>query len=400
MDKLPFGPSIAVGYSFNNMNFTYSPEFYGLMQSFGISTSSLGTSYYQISPVVFMSVPLLKDFGGSQTSAGVKKVQYGLDSAAKMLSYQREGVLYTAKVTYWGLALARQAAEIRRDTLDRNNKIWEWTQRRVERDLADPSDALQAEASVREAELEMKTALDNERSARLAFNRFRDKDEDSVPEQLDALEDSLKKTKADLPVQPPARMDLQAVDAQTRGKKAAYDETYQNIYPDITAYGSWRGNGLDPNLPNANDTAFSTDHPTWMLGAQLNLPLDVFTASRTAKGYKREYEGAVLNLKGKQLEVSQAWRDIRDRLSDVEERLAMAVEIESLRKRNALDEKEKLAQGRTTQFQFLSLENGYSLSRLRRLSLIAEKLGLLAKAQWYMAGGNPGPEAAPPGAVK
>ena len=83
--------------------------------------------------------------------------------------------------------------------------------------------------------------------------------------------------------------------------------------------------------------------------------------------------------------VDQEWRDIQDRLADVDKRLAMAAEIESLQKRNADEEKNQLALGRTTQFQLLSIENEYSLSRLSRLSLVAEKLGLLAQAQWWLS---------------
>lgn len=415
VEKLPFGPSFSVGYAFNNINLYYSPELFSfagtLIQKLDLSGSDLSsafpTSYYQISPVVSLSVPLLKDFGGSQTASSVKKVQYQLESGAKMTAYQKEGILYGAKVTYWGLALAREMVEIRQDTLDRNQKIWEWTKRRVANDLADPPEALQAQASVREADLELQTAQDNERSARLAFNRFRGVDRDLVPEKLDSLEVDLTKIQASLPEKEPARLDLQAVDADTLGKKAAYDEVQQDIYPDVTAFASWRGSGLDPNFSTANENAFGTDHPTWLLGASLNLPLDLFTASRVARGYKREYEAAQLNLKGKQLEVSQDWMDILSRLDEVDKRLDMAVEIESLRKENAVEEKTRLAQGRTTQFQLLMLENAYSLSRLRRLSLLAEKLELLAKAQWYMAGApgplTPGPTvqgAAPQGGVK
>lgn len=379
VDKFPFGPSLSLGYAFNDTNIL------------GQSLASLEPGYpvepafYQLSPVVSLTVPLFKDFGGAQTSAGVKMVQYGLESAQKLSAYQREGVLYNAKVAYWNLALAREEMDIRKDTLDRNQKIWEWTKRRVARNLADPPDALQAEASVRQAELDLQTALNDERSARLALNRYRNSATDEVPEQLEALEDSLTEEKVDIPSQIPKRMDLLAVEAQTRQKKATYDETYQNIYPDITAIASWRGNGLDPSFQNANNIAFGTDHPTWMLGAQFNLSLDVFTAERTAEGYQKDYESSVLSLQDKRLEVDQEWRDIQDRLVDVDKRLAMAADIESLQKQNADEEKNQLALGRTTQFQLLSIENQYSLSRLSRLSLVAEKLGLLAQAQWWLS---------------
>jgi outer membrane protein TolC len=383
VDKLPFGPSVSVGYAFNDINLSYSPQ---LENYLGPDASSLFlNSYYQISPVISLSVPLFKDFGGAQTGAGVKAVQYGLESAQKMSVFQREGVLFNAKVAYWNLALAREEVEIRQDTLARSQKIWDWTKRRVARNLADPPDALQAEASVKQAELDLQTAVNGERSARLAFNRFRNITSEEVPESLESLEDSLNEVKVDIPDNLPDRTDLQAVEAQTRQSKASYDQTYQNIYPDITAYASWRGNGLDPSFQNANNIAFSTDHPTWMLGAQFNLSLDVFTAERTAEGYQKAYESSVLALQDKKLSVKQDWKDIQDRLMDVEKRLAMATDLVALQKQNADAEKTQLDLGRTTQFQLLSIENQYSLSRLSRLGLVAEKLGLLAQAQWWLS---------------
>ncbi len=381
-EKMPFGPTLAIGYTFNDINLKYSPQ---LLNAFGSYSSLFLTSYYQIAPIVSLSVPLFKDFGGAQTSAGVKAVEYGLDSSEKASAFQKEGVLYGAKVAYWNLALARKDVEIRQDTLSRNQKIWEWTKRRVARNLADPPDALQAEASVREAELDLQQSMDGERSRRLVFNKYRNLATDDVPEGQENLEDSLANTHVDIPRDPPERVDLKSAEFIAQQKKATYDETYQNIYPDIMAFATWRGNGLDPSFQTANDTAFGTDHPTWTLGAQFNLPLDLFTASRTAEGYKKEYESSELTLQNKKLSVDQDWRDIRARLADVDKRLAMAAEIESLQKRNAEEQKSQLELGRSTQFQLIQIENGYSLARLRRLNLVAEKLGLLAEAQWWLS---------------
>jgi outer membrane protein len=381
-DKFPFGPSLSVGYAFNNLNIFYQPQ---LLTAFGPYAADFLTSYYQISPVISMSVPLFKDFGGVQTAAGVKMVQYQLESAAKNSAFQREQALYNAKVAYWNLALARESLAIRQDTLDRSQKIWDWTKNRVARNLADPPDALQAEASVRLAELDLQTAQETEKSARLAFNRFRNQPDEAVPEQLETLEDSLAALKVDLTGDLPARLDLQAVERTTEQQKATYDQAYQNIYPDITATASWRGNGLDPNFPYANEVAFGVDHPTWNVGAQFTLALDVFTAQRTADGYQKNYESALLALKDKQTEVGQEWKDLRNHLIDVDKRLDMTTEIEQIQRTKADQERQRLEYGRTTEFQLLSFENDYNAARLNRLSVVAEKLSLLAEAQWWLA---------------
>jgi outer membrane protein TolC len=381
-DKLPFGPSVAIGYVFNDINLTYSPQ---LLSLAGSNTSAFLSSYYQISPVVSLSVPLFKDFGGSQTAAGVKMVQYQLEAASQNSAFQSGQALYNAKVAYWNLTLARESVTIRQDTLDRSQKIWEWTKRRVARNLADPPDALQAEASVRVAQLDLQTALENEKSARLSFNRFRNRPDEQVSENLETLEDSLVSLKVDFPESLPERLDLKAAEFTTQQQKATYDEAYQNIYPDITALASWRGNGLNPDFSYANEVAFGPDHPTWTLGAQFTLSLDVFTAQRTADGYLKNYESALLALKDKQVDVEQQWKDLRNHLVDVDKRLDMAAQIEQIQKNKADQEKTRLELGRTTQFQLLSFENDYSLARLNRLSLVLEKLSYLAQAQWWLA---------------
>jgi outer membrane protein TolC len=382
MDKLPFGPSISLGYAFNDINLTYSPT---LLNAFGGYSSLFLSSYYQVSPVIALSVPLLKDFGGVQTSAGVHAVQYQLESAEKGSAFQREQLLFNAKLAYWNLALARAQVNIRKNTLARSQKIWEWTKKRVKRNLAESPDALQAEASVRVAELDLQSAQEATRSARLQFNRYRNLKEGSVSEDLEDLGDSLAHEKVKIPKALPDRLDLKAAEAATRQQKAAYDQAYQNIYPDITLNASWRGNGLDPNYNYANEVAWGTDHPTWNVGAQFNLPLDLFTSSTVAEGYKKNYESSVLSLQDKQLEVNQEWTDLENHLKDVDKRLDMATEIEAIQQKKADQEKKRLEYGRTTEFQLLSFENDYSLAQLNRLAIIFEKLSVLAQAEWWLS---------------
>src|ERR1700722_11910331 len=187
-DIFPFGPQLSVGYEFLDINSPLSDVENEFFTNAGINPSVIPTSYYQVSPVISLSVPLFKDFGGAQTGAGVKQVQYQFESAAHSAAFQREQELYNAKVAYWNLALARQALVIRQDTLDRTQKIWDWTKKRVARNLADPPDALQAEASVRLAALDLDMAQQQERSARLSFNRYRGASTNQVPEQLDDLQ--------------------------------------------------------------------------------------------------------------------------------------------------------------------------------------------------------------------
>jgi outer membrane protein TolC len=370
-----------LGYAFQNTNVTYPSIF----TSLGPAGASFLNSYYQVSPVISLSMPLIKNFGGSQTAAGVHKVQYQLEAAEKGAAFGREQLLHDSKVAYWNLALAQESVRIRRDTLERSRKIWEWTKKRVKRNLAETPDGLEAESSVRLAELDLQMALEKEKTARLDFNRYRNKKGADVPEELETLENSLDRIKADMPETLNNRLDLAAAQDTVNQQKAAYDEANANVYPDITVNASYRGNGVDPNFSPANQTAFSFNYPTWNVGAQFNLPLDVFTSATVAEGYKRNYDSALLSLKDKQLEVGQEWAQLKTQLQDVNRRLDMTAEIEEIQKHKADEEKKRLEYGRTTEFQLLSFENDYNAARLNRLAVVFEKLSVLAQAQWWLA---------------
>jgi outer membrane protein TolC len=375
-DILPFGPKITIGYAFTNANYQLNPIYAGAAALFP-------NPYYQISPVVSLSVPLFKDFGGAQTGAGVKMVQYQYESSAKSAAYQREQSLYNAKVAYWTLAEDQEGILIRQDTLDRTQKIWDWTKKRVARNLADPPDALEAEASVRLAELDLEKAQETARMDRIQFNRYRGAKTDAVPEQLDGLESAAALLKAEIPDAPPQRLDLQAQEATVKQQKATYDQAHQNVYPDLTANASWRGNGFDSSFGGSNSEAFSTSYPTYSIGVSFNLPLDVFTAAQVADGYWKNYQSAMLSLQDKQTQVGQDWQGLKDSLAEVDKRLEMTAQIVDLQKNKADQEKQRLEFGRTTESELLSSENDYNTARLNHLSVIAEKLSLLAEAQWW-----------------
>jgi len=377
-NQLPWGPKLSVGYSFRHITVSNAAPF-------------ILSPYYSVAPTASLSLPLFKDFLGAQTRAGADKVRTQFESAAQGAGFQSGGALFNAKVAYWNLALLRAEKGIRQDTLERSQKIQEWTKRRVARNLADPPDALQAEASVRVAELDLQMAAERERTARLDFNRLRGVEQEGVLEELEGLEASLSSVKVEIPAQVPDRQDLLSSERTAASQKAAYDEAHQNIFPDITLMASWTGGSLDGggatpgDLGIANGEAFQNKNPIYQVGAKFSLPLDVFTASRVSEGYQANSESAQLAYENKRIEVSQQWKDLKDRLGDADKRLEMAAQIETIQKKKADEERRRLELGRTTQFQLLSFENDYALARLRRLSLVLEKLSLLAQAQWWLA---------------
>jgi len=368
--KWSFGPSTSLGYSWMRTDIRGSYYVTG--------------PYWNVMPSASVSVPLLKDFGGSQTRAQMTKMRSAIDSAAFQALSGRDRVVFATRMAYWSLVLARAEMETRRDTLARAEKIVAWATRRASRNLGDDAEPMQAKAIRQVRELELQGAIEGERNARLDFNRLRGIESDAVTENLDGLDVAVSKLVFDWPKETPGRFDLKAAEAQARGQWAAWKDARANAWPDVTAYASIIGNGQDSLLSPANSKAMAFDYPTYVLGLQAVIPLDIPTAARAAQGYQKNYEGALQDIKQKRLEVEQDWKRLNDHLGDVDRRLAMMGEIVRIQRDKAEMERTRLSEGRTTQFQLQSFENDYSDARLQYLGLLLEKLSVWAEGENFL----------------
>jgi outer membrane protein TolC len=368
--KWSFGPSTSVGYTWMRTDVQGSPFVSG--------------PYWDAMPSASVSVPLLKDFGGSQTRAQMEKMRSQIDAGAYQALSGREQILFATRMAYWSLSLAQAEMQIREDTLKRVEKTVAWAERRARRNLGDDAEALQARAMKRVRELELQGARERERNARLDFNRLRGVETDEVPEQLAPLDESVKGLVFDWPEKTPARFDLKSAEATARAARASWKDAKANAWPDVTAYASATGNGQDRVFSPAHREAMSFDRPTYVLGVQAVIPLDIPTAAKAAQGYGKNYESAINEIRAKRLEVEQDWRKLKDRRVDVDRRLEMMRAIVNIQKEKVELEVKRLAEGRTIQFQLLTYETDYSDARLGYLGLLLEKLSVWADGENFL----------------
>jgi outer membrane protein TolC len=349
------------------------------------SSLAPSTPSYQLRPSASVTLPLWRDFLGRQTRAQMDKMKFEIESAEYSTAYAREGLLFQARNAYWGLQLTRDELVIRKDTLARAVTLVSWSQRRVSMRLADDSEALQARAAKQVRELELEQAQENERNARVAFNRLRGVEGDAVPEVLDTLDLQAESLSFQWPKDAPKRWDIRSAESKIKSDKAAWVDAKANAWPDFNVFASYTANGLDNTYGGAYQDGSKGRYPTAKVGGAITIPLDVFTAKKAADGYELNYQSSKSSYDDKTLSARQDWLQLKQSLEDVNRRLGMATEIEKIQKAKVEQERHQLSLGRSTQFQVQSYETDYALSRLQRLAVTEQKLAVWAQGEWMLS---------------
>jgi outer membrane protein TolC len=358
---------------------------YGWTKTMVADSVYLPEKYYTVAPNASATLSLLRDFMGRQTRAQMDHGRSLIESGQFAAAHQREALLYKARAAYWKLQFARKEVEVRKDTLARAVTLVAWSERRVRMNLVDDNEALQAQAGKQVRAIELEQSVESERLARVAFNRLRGVDGKDVPEDLGDLDTAAATINFDWPVKTPKSWDVRSAEAKITSEKAAWQDAKSNAKPDLNLFASYTSNGLDESFSPAQSQSADGKRPTTKVGAAIVIPLDVFTAQKAADGYKLNYRSAEAACRDTRLQSDQSWEQIKERLSDVNTRLAMATEIESIQKRKAEKEHEQFNVGRSTQFQIQTYETDYAMARLMRLGVQVEKLCLWAEGEWLMA---------------
>lgn len=299
------------------------------------------------------------------------------------------GFAYTAKLAeaenaYWRLALARQAVEVQKDVLARAGRLLDWARRRVNLQLGDRSDLLQAQAQHDLYTISLSTAVEEEKNAARAFNLLRDREGDSVPEAVGfpSVEETLRMP---APRRSGERLDVRAAEMRARAAQAQAQLDKEALKPNVDLTAAYAWNGRDPERSEAVSEAFGSKHPTRAVGVVFSVPLNVPTWSRALRGADMEIEAAQLELDQARRNELKDWDELQSRFKQARARLSLVKTLEGVQKEKFENERGRLQRGRTTTFQALTFEQDYAQSQLTRLRTQAEVLQLLAQMRTYVA---------------
>ncbi len=366
----------------------------GKQTSFGLNAKvSYGTGYYAVDganpqfltepkyhdarTTIEVSQPLWRNLFGRETRALQELSRSQALATSATENFKTRMTRMEAEMTYWRLVLARESVGVNRASLQRSERIREWSANRAKLELADKSDLLQAEAAVAGRNLELRMAMDEEEAAARAFNSLRGTTSGKVNETLAAISPDLS-AKLAVPTRATLRADVIAAQSYARLAAANATVAAEKYRPTFEVFGAYSLNGKDTKSGEASSQAFGTDYPTTTIGLRLNAPLGG-SIGATRSGYLKEAFAAGENAKRKMFEQEHEWQDLNSKLTQTKERLKLTRSLETLQKQKLEYERDRQQRGRSTMYQVLIAEQEFANTQLNRIRTQAELLRVVAQ---------------------
>ncbi|HXC64210.1 MAG TPA: TolC family protein [bacterium] len=331
-----------------------------------------------------VSQSLWRNFMASAVQADLALAQASSEGQRAGNRYAAQALLFQARQAFVQLSTVRQVATIQQESLERNQKILEWTKAKFADNLADKVDVLQVQAALQEVALGLSQSREDEAKDRAVFNALRGLSPSAAVDDLAPLA-----APASLPDMVPGRQDLVAAQAALRASDAIVQQVTESFTPDLSVFASFGVNQREGSAGSAFDDSLTGDHKTTMVGLKLTANLDLPLYRQVLAGAQGAKGSGEAQVAGKQREIDKDWEQLRQGWSGMQERLGMAQQLESLQKEKADREKVRYQDGRTTNFQVLRFEDDYNLSRVQTLQLTALANVLAATARFYNAEDQP-----------
>lgn len=343
------------------------------------------TSYYITGPVVELTQSLGKNWLGAETKASQEVIHAASEASRFGESFKQKQFMAQAESAYWRLALAREAVTATKETVSRSEKLRQWSSQRAKLNLGNQSDFLQTDAAYLARSLELQNALDEERAASRAFNTMRGVDADEVAEQV-ALLDEKTLQGLELPKREQYRDDVKAAAFQKNLAEANSRLGEERNKPNVSLYGTYGLNGRDAKASEATSEGFKSDHPNYVVGVKVDMPLSLGTVDDVRQGYRKEAMAADLNYQRKVFEQERSWKDLTNQFKDSIARYRLAQKMEKAQKEKMDFERSRQTRGLTTTFQVIQFEQDYANSQLARLRVQAEVVNVYSQLKTFGGG--------------
>ncbi|MCO5143464.1 MAG: TolC family protein [Oligoflexia bacterium] len=361
-----------------NAKYSYVLANTDIMGATAITTPKFYNSYNQLE----LTQSLLKNGFGSETRAqqAIVRSKNMAESYANQFSAINQ--LVGAEAVYWRLAFARRSVEVQKDVLARAEKVLEWAKRRVSLQLGDKADRLQAQASYDLRRMELMALEDEEKSASLAFNTLRNRDDSLVSEKLfiPSIEKTLNMNALE---KTGTRLDVKAAEQQKEALVASSQLEKEKLKPTVDVFANIAWTGFDSDRGRAVSESFEKNHSNIAVGVSFSIPLQISAVTKGIQGAGLTQEAAQYSLEQKRLDEARDWKEIQNKLNDAKKRLQLLSTVESIQKEKYEHEQERLLRGRTTTYQALSFEQDYAATQLTTLRTQSEVLQLLARMKLY-----------------
>lgn len=371
--QFSFGLETKLGYEVANTNFVGA--------NFG---AGVPTDYWDAAPKIEVSMPLWKN-GFGRTARANQELTRSQSLADKYSgSAESENLMVNAEIAYWRLSAAQEQLKIQEQALGAGKNILQYTKGRLQKNLGDRADVLQADALVESYALQLQQAQNELQAARRNFNIYLNRDANETAPDLEPLNyQSLANAKAPS-TRPGDTPTLLAAEAQSQAASAAARLARERNRPQLDLYGSYKLNGRGEEQNEAIKD-ISRDRDTAYVGVRFQMPLNVFAADDVTTGARKNEAAAEKRARYLRYEQEQNWIDIVQKLEETKQSLVLATKLENAQKAKLENERSRLRQGRTTTYQVLLFEQDFSQAQSSRIRSAQQILALQSQIKLYQA---------------
>ena len=323
--------------------------------------------YYDAYPKLELTMPLWRNLLGKETTGDVDQMKYQAKAMAKQAEInwvQRQSAIEEA---FYRVLSQQESFEIQKDSLNRADKILDWTGSRVKRNLVDASDLYQAQAAVASRKIDLVNAETQLRDVSRHFNALRGVEGDQVTEKLVGPDLDLAKLKVDRAAAK-IRLDTLAQKDLYQSTEAAYRSQREKNKPSLDLTLQAYTQGRDAQIAEAQDKTFK-DQDYLYVGVNFVLPLDQVKASHARSGFASLEKSQQLLEQARVRDQSLTWAQTVDQAESLTKQVALLRELETLQKKKADAERDRMNRGRSTTFQVLSFEQDYNMIRAQRIQI-------------------------------
>lgn len=351
------------------------PATAALLSKFG--TGSLGVS---------VSQSLLKDGFGEATNLRHTREDAVMNLEKTGYDLQYRQIMIEAEQTYWDFIYSKLDLQIRKDNLERAQKILSWVQKRVSDGIGDRGDLLNAQSLVASREFQLIASQDEEVASE---KKIRDTLEISTNESTPSIEggmDQARGLRRFISNQGRVlRLDSYLSVLEAKLKSTVVEETSEGLKSDLTLAGSYKTNVYKSQMSDAVSNITDTAKPTSQISLTWTYLFDGDEKKSVLSASRGEAKAAQIKKERKLLESDSSWSELQRRYEEMNKKLFSLEKLSRIQTERAQVERQKLSQGRSITSQVITAEQEAAESTLNLMKLKSELRKLESQARMFVA---------------
>ncbi len=353
----------------------------------GLTRAETNSTFFFVNPRWNMDVnvtlrqPLLRRFGTTVNRSGIIVTRNARDRTAEAFEMMVIGTLQQVESSYWDLVAARRAVEVSQQSLDLAERLLRETQERVKVGTSAPIDLVQSEAGVAtrlqnliaarnssaNAEDLLKSVLGFDQPKEWMTNIETTESYEFQPLSTD-LEAAIETALERRPEIRQKRLELELMDHNVKLAR-------NNMLPDLDLAASYGYGGIGGNV-RLNDIILEggpgdawqqvrdLDFPHWTLGAQFGIPIGNNEAQGRLAQRRFEHQQTQIELAALQQRIIRDVRVAVRALADGAAQVEASLAARDLAERNLEAEQTKFANGLSTNYQVLQIQEDLAVAQL------------------------------------